>query len=59
MSKRQLRLDVDPETGELVEIDVELDAALGEAIARMDRGEGIPLEVILKEWEDEAHSQSR
>jgi hypothetical protein len=59
MSKREPRFNVDPETGEMVEIDEELDAAIEKAVAAMDRGEGIPLEILLKEWEDEALSQSR
>lgn len=59
MNKREPRFNVDPETGEMVEIDEDLDAVLGKAIAAMDRGEGIPLEVLLKEWEDEALSQSK
>jgi hypothetical protein len=45
------RFNVDPETGELVEIDEELNAALEEAIAQADRGEGIPWEVFRKRWE--------
>ena len=48
MRKREPRFDVDPETGEMVEIDEELTAAIQEAIAQADRGEGIPLEVLLK-----------
>jgi hypothetical protein len=59
MSKREPRFNVDPETGEMVEIDEELDAALGEAIERMDRGEGIPLEVFLKEWDERRLSRSK
>jgi len=59
MSKREPRFNVDPETGERVEIDEELDAVLGKAIAAMDRGEGIPLEVFLKRWEKKRLSRSR
>ncbi|MGH9418364.1 MAG: hypothetical protein ACRD3J_00200 [Thermoanaerobaculia bacterium] len=59
MSKRQPEFNVDPETGEMVEIDEELDAAIQEAIASSERGEGIPLEVILKEWRMEARSRSK
>jgi hypothetical protein len=59
MSKRQPRFNVDPETGEMVEIDEELDAAIAEAIASSERGESIPLEVLLKEWENEALSRSK
>ena len=58
MSKPEPRFDVDPETGEMVEIDEELDAAIEEAIAQADRGEGIPLEVFLKRWEKERLSRS-
>ena len=58
MSKREPSFNVDPETGEMVEIDEELDAALEEAIAQADRGEGIPLEVMLKRWEKERLSRS-
>jgi hypothetical protein len=53
MSKRKPRFNVDPE------IDEELDAAIAEAVAASDRGEGIPLEVLLKEWENEELSQSK
>jgi len=59
MSKRKPRFNVDPETGEMVEIDEELDAAIAEAVAASERGEGIPLEVLLKEWENEELSQSK
>jgi hypothetical protein len=59
MSKRKPRFNVDPESGETVEIDEELDAAIREAVAASERGEGIPLEVLLKEWEDEALSRSK
>jgi len=58
MSKREPQFNLDPETGEMVEIDEELDAALQEAIAEADRGEGIPLEVMLKRWEKERLSRS-
>jgi hypothetical protein len=51
MRKRTPRFNVDPETGELVEIDEELNAAIEEAIAQADRGESIPWEVFLKRWE--------
>jgi len=54
MKKRKPRFNVDPETGELVEIDEELDAALAEAIASSERGEGIAWEVFRKELFDEA-----
>jgi hypothetical protein len=59
MSKREPRFNVDPKSGEMVEIDEELDAAIAEAVAASERGEGIPLEVLLKEWEDEALSRSK
>jgi hypothetical protein len=59
MSKRAPEFNVDPETGEMVEIDEELDAAIEEAIASADRGESIRLEVLLKEWRDEALSRSK
>jgi hypothetical protein len=52
MRKRKPRYNVDPETGELVEIDEELNAVIEESIAQADRGEGIPLEVFLKRWEE-------
>ena len=58
MSKRQPEFDTDPD-GETPEIDEELDAAIEEAIASADRGEGIPLEVLLKEWKDETLSRSK
>ncbi len=58
MSKREPQFNLDPETGEMVEIDEELDAALQEAIAQADRGEGIPLEVMLKRWEKQRLSRS-
>jgi hypothetical protein len=58
MSKREPQFNLDPETGEMVEIDEELDAAIEEAIAQADRGEGIPLEVMLKRWEKERLSRS-
>ncbi len=51
MSNPEPRFNVDPETGEMVEIDEELSAAIDEAIAAADRGEMIPLEVFLKRWE--------
>ena len=59
MSKREPEFNVDPETGEMVEIDEELDAAIQEAVASSERGEGIPLEVLLKEWRMEARSRSK
>jgi hypothetical protein len=49
MSKREPRFNVDPETGEMVEIDEELSAAIEQAVAEADRGEGIPWEVFRKE----------
>jgi len=49
MRKRKPRFNVDPETGEMVEIDEELSAAIDEAAAEADRGEGIPWEVFRKE----------
>ncbi len=58
MSKRKPRFNVDPETGEPVEIDEELDAAIKEAIAQVDRGETIPLEVLLKRWEKESRQRA-
>ena len=58
MSKREPQFNLDPETGEMVEIEEELDAAIEEAIAQADRGEGIPLEVMLKRWEKERLSRS-
>ena len=58
MSKREPQFNLDPETGEMVEIDEELDAAIEESIAQADRGEGIPLEVMLKRWEKERLSRS-
>ena len=58
MSKREPQFNLGPETGEMVEIDEELDAAIQEAIAEADRGEGIPLEVMLKRWEKERLSRS-
>jgi len=48
--------DVDPEDEE---IDEELNAAIEAAAAAADRGEGIPLEVLLKEWENEKLSPSK
>jgi hypothetical protein len=50
--------DVDPED-ETGEIDEELDAVIAKAAASLDRGEGIPWEVILKEWENEELSRSK
>jgi hypothetical protein len=50
MSKPEPRFNVDPETGEMVEIDEELSAAIEKAIAQADRGEKVPLEVLLKRW---------
>lgn len=52
MSKREPRFNV--ETGEMVEIDEELDAAIEEAIASSARGEAIPWAVYRKELFDEA-----
>jgi hypothetical protein len=52
MSKREPRFNVE-ETGEVVEIDEELDAAIEEAIASSSRGEAIPWEVFRKELFDE------
>jgi len=59
MSKREPRFNVDPESGEMVEIDEELDAVLGKASAAMDRGEGIPLDVFMKRWTKKRLSRSR
>ncbi len=59
MSKREPSFNVDPGTGEMVEIDEELSAAIEEAIASSARGESIPLEVLLKEWQEESLSRSR
>jgi len=59
MRKREPRFNVNPETGEMVEIDEELDAALTEAIAQADRGEGIPLEVFLTNWDKRRRSRSK
>jgi hypothetical protein len=59
MSKPEPRFNVDPETGEMVEIDEELDAALTEAIASSERGEGIPLAVFLKRWDKKRLSRSK
>jgi len=56
MSKREpdfTEYDVDPEN-ETGEIDEELDAAIAEAVASADRGEGIPWEVFRKELFDES-----
>ena len=49
----ETRSNVNPETGELVEIDEELSAAIDEAAAQADRGEGIPWDVFRKELFDE------
>ena len=38
MSKPEPRFNVDPETGEMVEIDEELSAAIEEAVASSERG---------------------
>jgi hypothetical protein len=54
MSKREPTFNLDPETGEMVEIDEELDAAIREAVASSERGEGIPWEVFRMELFDEA-----
>jgi len=43
--------NIDPETGEKVEIDEELSAAIEEAVASSERGESIPWEVFRKRWE--------
>ena len=59
MSKPEPRFNVDPETGEMVEIDEELDAAIEEAIASSERGESIPLEVFLKDWDKRRLSRSK
>jgi hypothetical protein len=48
------RYNVDPETGELVEIDEVLSAAIEEAVASSERGESIPWEVFRKELFDES-----
>ena len=58
MRKRKPRFNLDPETGELVEIDEELSAAIEEAVAQVDRGETIPLEVLLKRWERESRQRA-
>ena len=59
MSKREPRFNVDPETGEMVEIDEELSAAIDDAVASSERGEGIPLEVLLKRWQLDPLSRSK
>jgi hypothetical protein len=59
MSKREPEFNVDPENGETAEIDEELDAAIEEAIASADRGEGIPLDVFLKQWDEKRLSRSK
>ncbi|MEA2238865.1 MAG: hypothetical protein QOC81_3589 [Thermoanaerobaculia bacterium] len=53
MTKHEPRFNIDPETGQMVEIDEELSAAIDEAAASADRGEGIPWEVFRKELFDE------
>jgi len=45
----ETRFNVDPETGEIVEIDEELSAAIEEAVASSARGESIPWEEFQKE----------
>ena len=59
MKNREPRFNVDPETGELVEIDEELDAALAEAIASSERGESIPWEVFRKRWDEKRLTRSK
>jgi len=54
MSKHESKFSVDPETGEMVEIDDELDAAINEAVASSERGESIPWEAFRKELFDQA-----
>jgi hypothetical protein len=51
MSEKEPRFNLDLETGEMVEIDEELNTAIEEAIASADRGESIPWEVFRKRWE--------
>ena len=51
MSKREPKFV--EKTGEMVEIDEELDVAIEEAIASSARGEAIPWEVFRKELFDE------
>ena len=58
MRKRGPTFNVDPETGETVEIDEELSAAIEEAIAQADRGETIPWEVFRKRREKQTVSPS-
>jgi hypothetical protein len=53
MREDEPRFNVDPETGEMVEIDEELSAAIDEAVASSERGESIPWEVFRKELFDE------
>ena len=53
MTKREPRFNMDPETGEMVEIDEELSATIDEAVASSERGESIPWEVFRKELFDE------
>lgn len=59
MSKPEPRFNVDPETGEMVEIDEALSAAIDEAVASSERGEGIPWEVFRKRWEKKQVSRSK
>ena len=59
MSKRKQEFVADPETGETVEIDEKLSAAIDESIASADRGEGIPWETFRTRWEKKALSRSR
>lgn len=49
MNKHEPRFNVDAETGELVEVDEELSAAILEAVASSERGESIPWDVFRKE----------
>ncbi|HEX3068792.1 MAG TPA: hypothetical protein VHX14_09455, partial [Thermoanaerobaculia bacterium] len=53
MTKREARFNVDPKTGETIEIDDELSAAIEEAVASSERGESISWEVFRKELFDE------
>jgi hypothetical protein len=50
MSKPEPRFNVDPETGEMVEIDEELSAAIELAVAQVARGESVTLEELLRRW---------
>ena len=59
MRKHEPRFNVDPETGELVEIDEELSAAIDEAVASSERGEGIPWEVFRKRWDKKRLTRSK